>query len=69
MAGLSSAGGASTRPVSEAELRTFLETRLAKFQVPRYFHMVAEPLPRGATGKIMKRDLRKEAVERLKAKV
>jgi long-chain acyl-CoA synthetase len=56
-----------TRPVSESELRAFLEPRLAKFQIPRFFHMVAEPLPRGATGKIMKRDLRKEAVERLTA--
>jgi long-chain acyl-CoA synthetase len=58
-----------TKPVNEGELRKFLEARLAKFQVPRYFHMVAEPLPRGATGKIMKRDLRTEAAERLAAKV
>ncbi|HEX5006903.1 MAG TPA: class I adenylate-forming enzyme family protein, partial [Hyphomonadaceae bacterium] len=58
-----------TKPVSEAELRTFLETRLAKFQIPRYFHMVTAPLPRGATGKIMKRDLRTEATKRLTEKV
>ena len=58
-----------TKPLSEAELRTFLEPRLAKFQIPRYFHMVTEPLPRGATGKIMKRDLRAEATKRLMAKV
>jgi long-chain acyl-CoA synthetase len=58
-----------TKPVSESELRTFLEPRLAKFQIPRYFHMVSEPLPRGATGKIMKRDLRTEATKRLTAKV
>jgi long-chain acyl-CoA synthetase len=58
-----------TKPISETELRAFLESRLAKFQIPRYFHMVTEPLPRGATGKIMKRDLRKEAVERLTVKV
>jgi long-chain acyl-CoA synthetase len=58
-----------TKPVSEGELRGFLETRLAKFQIPRYFHIVAEPLPRGATGKIMKKDLRTEAAKRLGAKV
>lgn len=58
-----------TSPVSEAELRAFLEQRLAKFQIPRYFHMVSDPLPRGATGKIMKRELRAEAARRLAAKV
>jgi long-chain acyl-CoA synthetase len=58
-----------TRPVNEGELRGFLEGRLAKFQVPRYFEMVREPLPRGATGKIMKRELRDQATKRLAAKV
>jgi long-chain acyl-CoA synthetase len=58
-----------TKPVSETELRKFLETRLAKFQIPRYFHMEREALPRGATGKIMKRELRAEAAKRLAAKV
>lgn len=57
------------KPVTEAELRTFLESRLAKFQIPRYFTFCAEPLPRGATGKILKKDLRKEAADRLAAKV
>jgi long-chain acyl-CoA synthetase len=58
-----------TKPVSESDLRAFLEPRLAKFQIPRYFHMVREPLPRGATGKILKRDLRTEATRRLAEKV
>ena len=58
----------TTGPVSDAELRSFLEPRLAKYQIPRYFHMEREPLPRGATGKIMKRDLRTEAAKRLAAK-
>jgi long-chain acyl-CoA synthetase len=58
----------TTAPVSDAELRSFLEPRLAKYQIPRYFHMEREPLPRGATGKIMKRDLRTEAAKRLAAK-
>jgi len=53
-------------PVNEAELQAFLAERLAKFQVPRYIHVEHEPLPRIATGKIAKRQLRAEHAERLK---
>ena len=53
------------KPVSEAELRAFLETRLAKFQIPRYFRFETQPLPRGATGKILKKDLRAQAAKEL----
>ncbi len=53
-------------PVTEAEVRGFLETRLGKFQIPRYFTFVGEQLPRGGTGKILKRQIRAEAAERLK---
>lgn len=52
-------------PVSEADLRAFLESRLAKFQIPRYFRFETEPLPRGATGKILKKDLRAQAAKEL----
>jgi long-chain acyl-CoA synthetase len=55
------------RPVPEPELKTFLEPRLAKFQIPRYIHFSVEPLPRIASGKILKRQLRDEATARLKA--
>ena len=51
--------------VTEAELRAFLEARLAKFQIPRYFRFETEPLPRGATGKILKKDLRAQAAKEL----
>lgn len=54
-----------SQPVSEAELRAFLETRLAKFQIPRYFRFETEPLPRGATGKILKKDIRAQAAKEL----
>ena len=54
-----------SQPVSEAELRAFLETRLAKFQIPRYFRFETQPLPRGATGKILKKDLRAQAAKEL----
>ena len=56
-------------PVTENELRDFLAARLAKFQIPRYFHFEREPLPRGATGKILKKDLRSLATQRLAARV
>ena len=43
-------------------LRTFLEANLARFEVPRYILVSDEPLPRTASGKILKRDLRELAV-------
>ena len=54
-----------SKSVTEEELRDFLSTRLAKFQIPRYFRFQTEPLPRGATGKIMKKDLRAQAAKEL----
>ncbi len=47
------------------ELRGFLERHLARFEVPRYLKLTTEPLPRTASGKILKRDLRDEAVRSL----
>ena len=54
-----------SKPVSEDELRDFLSTRLGKFQIPRYFKFESQPLPRGATGKILKKDLRAQAAQEL----
>ncbi len=54
-------------PVAEEALRAFLEPRLARFEIPRYFHLQTDPLPRIASGKILKRQLRDEAVVRLAA--
>jgi long-chain acyl-CoA synthetase len=55
------------RAVSDAELRAFLDGRLARFEIPRYFHLATAPLPRIASGKIFKRELRAEAAARLAA--
>lgn len=52
-------------PIDESTLRTFLETRLARFEVPRFVHFSDTPLPRTASGKILKRQLREEAWARL----
>ena len=54
-------------PIEEAELKAFLQARLARFEVPRYFHIQGAPLPRIASGKILKRQLRDEAAARLAA--
>ncbi|WP_421931092.1 class I adenylate-forming enzyme family protein [Phenylobacterium sp.] len=51
-------------PIDEGELRAFLAPRLARFEIPRYFHFASEPLPRIASGKILKRQLRDEAAQR-----
>ncbi|MFP6663148.1 MAG: class I adenylate-forming enzyme family protein [Deltaproteobacteria bacterium] len=40
------------------EFRAFLAVGLAKFKIPTQVHIFEEPLPRNASGKILKRDLR-----------
>jgi fatty-acyl-CoA synthase len=45
-------------PLEERELCEFLQTRLAKFKMPRHLHFTNEPLPKTGTGKILKRQLR-----------
>ena len=48
--------------VDEDGLRGFLEPRLARFEIPRYFDFCTEPLPRTGSGKIFKRHIREAAV-------
>jgi long-chain acyl-CoA synthetase len=50
---------------SEEELQAFLGPRLARFEIPRYIQFSPEPLPRTASGKILKRQLREEALRTL----
>lgn len=45
--------------INETELQAFLATRLAKYKIPRRYH-VREALPRTPTGKLSKTLLRKE---------
>ena len=50
-----------TRPgqsCTEGELLSFLGSRLARFKLPRKFEFGTEPLPKGGTGKILKKELR-----------
>ena len=46
--------------VTEQELQTFIGARLAKFKMPRRYEFLHEPLPKGGTGKILKRELREQ---------
>ena len=49
------------------ELWEFLSQRLARHEVPRYIFTSDAPLARTATGKVLKRQLRDEGVERVRA--
>ena len=51
--------------LTQEDLEAFLEPRLARFEVPRFMRFSSEPLPRIASGKILKRQLREEALEEM----
>ena len=53
----------SDKALDPEAIRHYLAGHLAKFEVPRYILITHEPLPRTASGKILKRDLRAEAVK------
>ena len=55
------------RELSDGELNEFLSERLAKFKIPTYVWQQQQPLPRTASGKILKRELREQAAERIGA--
>jgi long-chain acyl-CoA synthetase len=57
----------STADINLEELKSFLAQHIARFKIPRYFHVESEPLPRIASGKINKRSLRETAVRALPA--
>jgi long-chain acyl-CoA synthetase len=44
------------------QLTAFLEERIARFMVPTRWFVRDEPLPRGATGKILKRQIREQVL-------
>ncbi|MCZ6709471.1 MAG: class I adenylate-forming enzyme family protein [Gammaproteobacteria bacterium] len=53
------------RGLQEDELREFLVEHVARFKIPRYIKMSSDPLPRIASGKIFKRQLREQAIAAL----
>ncbi|MFT7219968.1 MAG: long-chain acyl-CoA synthetase [Candidatus Azotimanducaceae bacterium] len=52
-------------PIEEDDLRAFLLEHIARFKIPRYLSFFSEPLPRIASGKIDKRQLREQFVKSL----
>jgi long-chain acyl-CoA synthetase len=55
----------ASSPIDADELRAFLAGHLARFEIPRYISLRDEPLPRTGSGKLLKRQLRDEAVAEL----
>ena len=51
--------------IDETELSTFLAKKLAKFKIPEYMWFQTDQLPRIASGKIAKKQMREEAIEKL----
>jgi len=55
--------GKDTEPVTEKELREYCELNLAPYKRPRAYEFV-DALPRSATGKVLRKELREEAEDR-----
>ena len=55
------------REIDPEALESFLATRLAKFEIPSFVRQQSAPLPRSASGKILKRFLRSEASKKLRS--
>ena len=51
--------------VDENELRQFLSGQLAKFKIPRYFNFTDATLPRTASGKIFKLEIRNQGLKKI----
>jgi long-chain acyl-CoA synthetase len=46
--------------LTEDALLSFLREQLAGFKVPSALHFVAQPLPRNAAGKLLKKQIKEE---------
>jgi len=55
--------------LDEADLRSYLAARLAKFKVPHKYFIRTDALPKGGTGKILKRELREPFWQGLEKRV
>ncbi|MBW2180536.1 MAG: AMP-binding protein, partial [Deltaproteobacteria bacterium] len=52
------------RQLNQAELKSYLKTKLSFFKVPKEFISVAD-LPKTTTGKILKRELKRQILEEI----
>ena len=48
--------------VNELDLQTFLQGKIASFKIPEIIWLQKEPLPKIATGKTAKKEMREEAI-------
>ena len=55
----------SGQTVTEAEVSSFLEEKIAKFKIPSHMWIQEEELPRIASGKTAKKQMREEAIKEL----
>ncbi|GIT62242.1 MAG: hypothetical protein Ct9H300mP20_20690 [Gammaproteobacteria bacterium] len=55
----------SGKTATEAEISSFLEEKIAKFKIPSYMWFQEEELPRIASGKTAKKQMREEAIKEL----
>ena len=53
------------QPLDPIELKAFLKARLTSFKVPKEF-ITLDELPKGSTGKTLKRELKKEVMDKLR---
>jgi long-chain acyl-CoA synthetase len=53
------------QPVDPMELKSFLKAHLAPFKVPKEF-IILDELPKGSTGKTLKRELKRQIMDKLK---
>ena len=53
------------KSVTEAEVSSFLEEKIAKFKIPSHMWIQEEELPRIASGKTAKKQMREEAIKEL----
>ncbi|MNJ62402.1 acyl-CoA synthetase [compost metagenome] len=61
MVALAIHGAAASLPADE-QVRTFIAERLAAYKVPTQVYRVDQPLPRNATGKVLKAELKARLV-------
>ncbi|MAC70412.1 MAG: hypothetical protein CMP84_09410 [Gammaproteobacteria bacterium] len=55
----------ANQTLSEAELKGFLQDKIAAFKIPERFYFQNEQLPRIASGKIAKKELRQQVIDSL----
>jgi len=54
-----------SQPLDPMELKSFLKNHLASFKVPKDF-IILDELPKGSTGKTLKRELKRQIMDKLK---